>query len=139
MTALSAVLFTIRNDATVTGLVGTRVYPDFLPEDSQKPAVIAYVSTEVSENVIDGFLGFETATIRVEAYGRSRSEADGVIQAARMSLNGMFGVVNGTPIKSLSQNTGILHLIDKPNDGTDRWQFRSVQSFDVSYNSFSRD
>ena len=136
---LTAIIYTIKNDPAVQALVNTRVYGDFVPEDCQKPAIVVYVSSETSEDCLDGFTGFETATIRVEGYGRTRSEADAALHAARMSLNGLFGVVQGIPIKGVSQNTGAIHLIDKPNDGTDRWQFRSVRSFDVSYNSFSRD
>ena len=136
MNALTAVIYTIKNDAASAAIVGTRVYPDVLPQDTIKPAILVYVASETSEDCLDGFLGFENCTVRVEGYGRSREEADRTIQAARLSLNGLQGVVDGVHIKGVGQNTGVLHLVDKPNDGTDRWQYRSVQSYDVSYNSF---
>lgn len=136
MNALTAVAWKIKNDAATVALVGSRVFIDVLPQDTQKPAILVYVSTETSEDCLSGFVGFEMCTLRVEAYGRSREEADAAVQAARLSLNGLIGVVNGVHIRGVGQNTGVIHLVDKPNDGTDRWQYRSVQSFDVSYNSF---
>ena len=136
MSILEAIIYTIKNDATVQGLVGARVHADVLPEDSPKPALLAYVSTETAEDCLTGFIGFDTATIRVESTGLTRKSANETLQAARMSLNGLQGIVQGVPIQGVSQSTGIFHLSDKPNDATDRWQFRSVQSFDISYHSF---
>lgn len=136
MTVLGALSTTLLGSTAVTDLIGQRLHTDVINQDSQRPAALMYVVTERAENCLNGFVGFETATVRIEAYGRSRLEADLVMQAIKESLNGLIGVVSGTPIRGISQNTGIIHLVDKPNDGTDQWQFRSVQSFDVSYNSF---
>ena len=133
---LPAVVEILKADATLTALVGARVYGDFMPEDIQKPAVLAYITSETAENCFDGFVGFENARVRLEAYGLTRDSADEVMEAARQSLNGVLGTYAGIPIKGVAQATGKIHLVDIPNDGTDRWQFRTAQSFEISYNTF---
>jgi hypothetical protein len=125
---LPAVVEILKADATLTALVGARIYGDFMPEDIQKPAVLAYITSETAENCFDGF--------RLEAYGLTRESSDEVIEAARQSLNGVLGTYAGTPIKGVAQATGKIHLVDIPNDGTDRWQFRTAQSFEIAYNTF---
>ena len=133
---LPAVVSILKADASLGALVGSRIYGDFMPEDIQKPAVLAYITSEVAENCFDGFVGFENARVRVEAYGLTRESADDVIEAARQSLNGILGTYSGVPIKGVAQATGKIHLVDIPNDGTDRWQFRTAQSFEIAYNTF---
>jgi len=133
---LPAVVSILKADAGVIALVGSKVYGDFMPEDVQKPALLAYITSEVAEDCLNGFTGFEDARVRIEAYGLTRESADAVVEAARQALNGILGVYAGVPIKGVSQATGKLHLVDIPNDGSDRWQFRTAQSFEISYNSF---
>ena len=133
---LPAVVSILKSDAGVTALVGSKVYGDFMPEDVQKPALLAYITSEVAENCFDGFVGFENARVRVEAYGLTSESADEVAESARNALNGLIGTYYGTPIKGVSQATGKIHLVDIPNDGTDRWQFRTAQSFEIAYNTF---
>ena len=134
--AITAIRDIIAADVTVQSLVGNRITIDFVPEDSQKPALMLYTVSETSEDCLSGFIGFENARIRVEAYGESRKQADDAHSAARNAINGIRGVYSGTWIKGVAQSTGRAYLVDKPNDGTDRWQFRTIQSFEVTYNSF---
>ena len=133
---IPAIISIFKADTDLTTLVESRVYADVMPEDVQKPAVLAYITSETAEDCLGGFVGFENARIRVEAYGLTRKSADIALEAARQSLNGVIGTYAGIPIKGISQSTGKLNLVDIPNDGTDRWQFRSAQSFEISYNTF---
>ncbi len=133
---LPAIVAIFKADATLTSIVGDRIFGDFMPEDTQKPSLLVFITSEVSENCLAGFVGFEDARVRVEAYGLTRESSDAVAEAARMSLNGKLGVYSGVPIKCISQATGKLHLVDIPIDGSDRWQFRTAQSFEISYNTF---
>lgn len=126
----------MKSYSPLTSVVGSRVYADVMPEDVEKPAILLYVTSENAEDCLGGFVGYEVARVRVEAYGNSRSMADGALEQARQSLNGYTGVAVTLPIKGVSQATGKIDLVDKPNDGTDRWLFRTVQNFLVTYNSF---
>lgn len=127
----------LKADSGVQALVGTRVFADFAPEDVQKPAVVLYISSETANDCLTGMVNFDEARIRIESFGTTRASADDVCQACRVALNNlMVDNYSGTSIQGVSQTTGKIHLIDKPNDGTDRWQFRTIQSYLITYHSF---
>ena len=127
----------LKANSSVTALVGSRVYADFAPEDVQKPCVYMYITSEDAEDCLEGMVNFADARVRIECVGTSRESADSVCNAVRTALNGLLqaGYPN-TTIQGISQATGKLHLVDIPNDGTDRWQFRTSQSFNVTYHPF---
>ena len=133
---LPAIVSILKNDAGLTTLCSQRVFADVMPEDVAKPAVLLYTTSETAEDCLNGFIGFESARIRLEAYGLTRGSAEDTMEAARQSLNGLVGVYYDVPFRGVSQATGKMHVVDIPNDGTDRWQFRTIQSFEISYNSF---
>lgn len=133
---ITAIRKIIAESPAVIAQAGNRVCVDFIPEESDMPAMLLYVANETASDCFDGFVGFETARIRIECYGETRAQADELHKSARESLNGVVGVHGDVMIKGIGQNTGRAYLVDKPNDGTDQWLFRTIQTFEVSYNSF---
>ena len=136
MSIATSIRSIIAADATVQSIAGTRVSVDVIHQDSVMPALLLYIVSESSQDCLDGFVGFESARIRIECYGETRSQADALHAAARASLNGTLGLHYGTMIKGIGQSTGRAYLVDRPNDGTDSWLFRTIQTFEVNYNSF---
>lgn len=117
-------------------IAGNRICVDFVPEDSIMPAALLYIIHEEAFDCLGGFVGLERAKIRVECYGETRGQSDGLHKAIRSSLNGLIGEHYGTMIKGVGQASGRIYLVDKPNDGTDDWLFKTIQTFEVTYNSF---
>ena len=136
MSIAATVRTVIAGDADVIAVAGNRICVDFIPEDSIMPAALLYIIHEESFDCLSGFVGLENAKIRIECYGQTRSEADALHRVIRASLNGLIGEHNGTMIKGVSQASGRIYLADKPNDGTDNWLFKTIQTFEVTYNSF---
>ena len=126
----------IAASADVIALAGNRICVDFIPEDSVMPAALLYIIHEESFDCLSGFVGLENAKIRVECYGETRGQSDELHKAIRSSLNGLLGMHYGTMIKGVSQASGRIYLVDRPNDGTDNWLFKTIQTFEVTYNSF---
>lgn len=91
-------------DATVGGLVSTRVYHLQLP---QKPTYPAITYQRISTTQGDIMEGVDTRTqvrIQVDAWGRSVSSVKGIADACRTLLagkRGAFGAV-GSPAESLT-------------------------------------
>jgi hypothetical protein len=135
--SIAATIRTIIADSPdVIAIAGDRICVDFIPEDSIMPAALLYIIHEESFDCLSGFVGLENAKIRIECYGQTRAEADGLHKVIRSSLNGIIGEHYGTMIKGISQASGRIYLVDKPNDGTDNWLFKTIQTFEVTYNSF---
>lgn len=134
---LPQVISSLKADANVTALVGTRIYADFVPEDSPKPAIFMYISSEDAEDCLEGMVDFADARVRIECVGLTRESSDDVCNAVRTALNALLAThYPNTSIQGITQATGKVHLVDIPNDGTDRWQFRTSQSFNITYHPF---
>ena len=132
---LPTAIAAVKADATVFSISGGRIFADFVPEDTQKPAAILYTTFEEPFDCLDSFTSMSIATVRFESYGDTREQADDLATAIEDALNGYRGKISGDTIfvNGVKRQTGKIHLVDIPNDGTDNWQFRSVQSFDISY------
>ena len=84
---------------------------------------------------MDGGLGIEENNVRLECVSGSRSQSDELWLAANAALTktNKKGLYNGVMVQSLTQSTGSYHIADRPYDGSDRWIYRTIQSFDIYY------
>mgnify|MGYP003672641661 CR=1 FL=1 len=134
-TGTAAVRNMLVNDAGVSSVVGDRIYPDWLKQDTDMPAVVMWTVSSKAFGVMDGGLGMEQSNIRVECIAQSRSEADDLwlkVNSALVKTN-KKGLYGGVMVQSMDQSTGSHHMADRPYDGSDRWVYRTIQSFDIYY------
>lgn len=70
-------------DATVTALVGTRIYPLVMPQDATRPAIVLTVVSEVPENSFDGTAEtrLTASRVQVDCYAATYLEAHEVATA----------------------------------------------------------
>jgi len=86
MSAESILLGLLEADATLVGLVGSRIHADALPERAVYPAVVySRAGTEPIE-VLDGSEGAELAAITIECWANTREQAYAVANAVRTLL-----------------------------------------------------
>lgn len=78
-------------DATIAGLVGTRIYPAKLPQDPTMPAIMYQYIDGNSDISTDGPTGLATSTVQVDCWGASYSQMDALYEAVRLRLNGYAG------------------------------------------------
>lgn len=84
----------LSTNASITGLVSTRIYPLVIPEDSALP-VIAYQRISSSRILAhDGPGGLATATVQLTIQGTSYTSTKAVAAAARALLNGYTGLMS---------------------------------------------
>lgn len=123
----------------VVALVNTRISTDVLPQGASMPAVILNIVSDTGNDCLHGtMVGTDTATMQVDCYGITRSEAEQVWQTVRSALVGYRGVSEGTSIQAIAQSSGRQFLTDRPDMGSDSWRYRSVQDFSVTYRSVER-
>lgn len=84
----------ILEDATVSGLIGSRFYP-VLPQTPTLPACTYF---RVSHYVPDE-IPFPTARIQVTCWGTSRAEARELAEAVRLAGSGFKGTRHGMRVK----------------------------------------
>jgi len=125
----------------VVSKVGNRIYPDYLQEDSQLPALLLWTISATPFDCMDGGMGFEKGRVRLEAYAETRQEADQLWLAANKALSKDLkrGVHAGVLVDGITQSTGVFHMADRPVDGSDRWRYRSIQTFEITYYLYEKD
>lgn len=72
----------------LTELVGTRIYPDAIPENSPLPAVVYVRSSTNPTYTIGGTLVCEDVRLSVTAWAPTRTEAEAVADQIRSAIDG---------------------------------------------------
>jgi hypothetical protein len=134
-TGIAAIRHILVNDPDVSAIVGGRVYPDWLKQDTEMPAVALWTVSSTAFDCMDGGIGMEKNDIRLECISTSRSQSDDLWIKVNKALTqtNKKGLYNGVMVQSLNQATGSYHMADRPYDGSDRWIYRTIQSFDIYY------
>lgn len=97
MTAETSAYDALKNAPSVTALVDTRIYPDFVPEEKTLPAIAIsradtdYINT-IHSNVPLGAL----VTLEVWCMAKTRAEAENLASVAAAALT-IFSLRNRSP------------------------------------------
>ena len=127
----------LRADADLTALVGTSIYFDRLPQTASGNALALWVITETAHMNLARAQGLDQASVQVDAYGLSRSDANAIASAAWKALDGFQGVSAEVHVLGVSRNTGIRYTTDRVQLGTDQYRFIASQELLISYDSIN--
>lgn len=141
MTGTVAVRDILINSPEVSSLVGDRIYPDYLKQDTQMPSCVLWTISANAYDCFDGGMGFEKGRIRFESVAHTRQQADQIWLAANKALTKELkrGVHAGVLVDGITQSTGVFHMADRPADGSDRWLYRSIQTFEITYYLYEKE
>lgn len=102
MTTIAEALQTyILADATVAGLVGSRMYPAILPQDPTMPAITYQYISGASVISNDGPTGLENPTFQIDHWSSSYSQMDALFEAVRKRINGASGTFSGVEVQGI--------------------------------------
>jgi Protein of unknown function (DUF3168) len=105
MASAEAALFSIlTTDSAVAAIVGTRVYPDLLPQGVTYPAIRTQrISTPRSPyRALDGVAGYASPRMQIDCCALSRSSAITLAQAVYAAVEGYHDTVNGLRVDAIS-------------------------------------
>ena len=122
-----AIFSLLTNDSTVTGLVGTRIYPNTLPNQSTYPAVIYSQVTEEFDPSKDGPVPTGVFQYQLDIYADTYPTAQNISNAVKSVLDWYTGSVGGQTISR----------IRKGDESDDIWEdekelFHVVQNYSIS-------
>lgn len=106
----AAVYKLLTDDATVGGLVSTRVYPVVVPQGSSLPYISYQRVASRHVHSMDGVAGLAETTIQIDCYASTYSGGKALGEAVRLALDGY----TGTPVGGGTVIGGI--LLDGIND-----------------------
>ena len=115
-------------NAGVAALIGTRMYPNALPQGATLPAVVYYRISGTHVESLQGIKAAGTCRVQLDCYGATRLAADGVsaaIVAALRSLSvGQQSIGAGTLVCDV-EIQGPRDDQQQPADGSDEWTYIS--------------
>lgn len=97
----------LSGSAGVTALVGTRIYPDVLPEDCIYPAIVYARSGTDPERLLDGSVAVTRIELACAAWAETRVSADAVADAVEAALLG-GGFATLSRVAAADPETGLL-------------------------------
>lgn len=77
--------------AAIAAIVGTRIYPDRLPQSTTLPALVYYGVSGVDEPQLSGLVGQAQQRLQVDAYASTRLVANSLALAVRDALTSSWG------------------------------------------------
>lgn len=100
MNIAPAVFDLLRNDATIQGIVGDRIYPDQIPQNVPYPALVHYKQSVERTAFKDSPTVNYKVRYQVDVYAAKFSEAETLAQAVETKLHGYSGTVKGINIQN---------------------------------------
>jgi len=113
-------------NAGVAALIGTRMYPDQLPQGATLPAVVYYRISGTYAESLGGVKAAGTCRVQLDAYAATRLAADAVGEAIVAALKllsvGQQSIGSGTLVCDV-EIQGPRSDRQPPADGSDEWQY----------------
>lgn len=83
------------SDATLTTMVGTRIFPQVAPQNSPFPRITYQRAASARRKTFDGIEGWVEASIRVDCWSKDYKEVKNVANRVRLLVDGFKGVWSG--------------------------------------------
>lgn len=121
--------------SAVSSLIGARMLPDELDQDTTLPAVTYHrISTLHHENINGSKAGMAEAIIEVRCYASTRPACNALCEAIRTcGVLNLDGVYSGVNIKVCMLASGRNDFTEPPIDGTHQLRYVSAQDYSLTY------
>lgn len=118
----------LSNDADVSALVGTRIFPNVAKNKTQFPFIIYDVDGESPTDDKDGVSTLDTDSAMVSGYSKTYAEASDLALKIRTALDRVKGTFGGVVVQSI-QYGGYNDLFD--DDSGDEGIYRKALDFKI--------
>ena len=131
MSAEKAILNILTNDAGVTALVGQRVRPIIEHQKQALPYVTYQAIATDHVETMDGSAGLAMRSLQINCYSSTALEAEAIIEAVRVALQGKKGTYNGVVVGGIINADGPRDLPQSPNAAKETMVYAKSVDFDV--------
>jgi len=98
-------------------LIGTRLYPDVLPQEEPLPALVYQSISDVKLHSLTGQYGLEQPIYQITVYGATRATAKAVAAQVKSALCDYSGDMGGITVQKIELQTELTSL-ETTSDGT---------------------
>lgn len=101
MDIYDAIVAKLKATAALTALVGTRIYPDEVPQGKLYPAVFYMTVSDVKDHFITEISSLEAPNIQLTTYADAKDDAAAVAEEIKTAINGYQGTLSGITIQCI--------------------------------------
>lgn len=91
----------LSNDATVSALVSTRIYPDTVPQNAEFPYISYTVISTLPTDAKDGASRLDVVSVQVDIYSRNYSTTQDMAAGVRSALDRYSGTNNSVQVDKI--------------------------------------
>lgn len=129
----AAVIALLKSKTAITDIVGTSVFADHMPQAELSNGIVLFVISENPQMALDGATGLDQARIQLNAFSKTRAEANRIAWTIWTELNGFAGSVSNVQVKGVSRSSGVSYRTDRVQSGSDEYRFVATQDLLFSY------
>lgn len=119
-------------DATISGLVGTRIYPGRAPQKPTMPYLVYHRISTIRESTLDiGNAKVPEVRMQVDVIAATQAVVEEILNAMRLSMDNFIGTSNGVTVLGVS----VVDEQDQPEfyEGSDTVFYHSSLDFSIIY------
>lgn len=90
------------NDATVTGIVNTRIFPGFVPQDTQFPALTYAFDSQLPSKTKDGGSKLDVLDLSIVIYHEDYTQAQALADRCRALLDYYAATAQGVTVDKIT-------------------------------------
>ena len=125
----NAIRHRLINDSSVSALVGSRVYPERLPQNPAFPAIIITLMTDGPDrDDISGNAGLFRAMVQLDSYALQLLAAQQLDEKVRLSLQGYKGTHLDVSVRGIYLINSMTGFQDEAKD------YKMISRFGIWYN-----
>lgn len=113
MIAGKALYYLLTNDAPISGLVSTRVFPELADQEQAAPYIVYNIRSNAPSDVQGGPSALDTASVEVNCYAPTYAVAIELSDAVRTCLDRRSGTYSGVNVQSIQYITEVMDF-DEP-------------------------
>lgn len=113
MIAGKALYYLLTNDAPISGLVSTRVFPELADQEQAAPYIVYNIRSNDPSDVQGGPSALDTASVEVNCYAPTYAAAIELSDAVRTCLDRRSGTYSGVNVQSIQYITEVMDF-DEP-------------------------
>ena len=113
MIAGKALYYLLTNDAPISGLVSTRVFPELADQEQAAPYIVYNIRSNDPSDVQGGPSALDTASVEVNCYAPTYAGAIELSDAVRTCLDRRSGTYSGVNVQSIQYITEVMDF-DEP-------------------------
>lgn len=110
----------LANDAGVSALVGAKIYWSEIPQGKQRPVICLHLVSEINTHTTSGTVDQEDATVQIDCWAETLTDAIAVSDAVKTALDGYSGTEGSTTFQGVFKRSERQDF-SKPSNGNGKF------------------